>query len=196
LCILIIAQGLAGRNPASLDPVQKEVMLGEGSSYCDAAGSQTVRRIGMKRMVYVLIAVCLFGLSACGGAGPPGEPVTKAEDVLGVWRRTKRLAQWERGIYMQLRADGTMGFSMVPDKWDYEWMSLDFAFDGTQCSVTETAFRGGGRHVVSCATGIGAPSGVYEIQLLASGNLKFANAQDNCYWRHKLFTEAEWEPVQ
>jgi hypothetical protein len=150
----------------------------------------------MKRIVYLMIAVCLLALSACGGAGNPGEPVTKAEDVLGVWRRTKRMAYWERGIYMQLRADGTMGFAAAPDS-DYEWATLECDFEGTRFSVTETAFRGWEeyRGDVSCAVGIGVPSGVYEMQLLANGNLKFVNAQDNCYWRNKLFTEAEWEPV-
>jgi hypothetical protein len=149
----------------------------------------------MRTTLLAGLVVVLILLSACGGSGPAGEPVTKAEDVLGVWHRTKRFANWERGIYFGLRADGTMGFSAVPDKWDYEWMTLEFDFEGTRFSVTETAFRGRGRHQYSCATGIGAPSGVYEMQLLANGNLKFVNAQDNCYWRSEMFTESEWEPV-
>jgi hypothetical protein len=158
--------------------------------------------MGMKRILYVVIvviALCLVALSACSGAGPPGEPVTKVEDVFGVWHRTKRFAEWERGIYMRLRADGTMGFSPAPDS-DYEWATLDFAFEGTRLSVTETAFRGWGQmaleYDVSCATGLGAPSGAYEMELLANGNLKFVNPEDGCKWRREMLTLAEWAPVQ
>jgi hypothetical protein len=151
----------------------------------------------MRTTLLAGLVVVLLLLSACGTSGAPGELVTEPDDVLGVWHRTKRFAYWERGIYFGLRADGTMGFSGVPDKWDYEWMTLEFDFEGTRFSVTETAFRGWGEteRDESCATGIGAPSGVYEMQLLANGNLKFVNAQDNCYWRSEMFTEAEWEPV-
>jgi hypothetical protein len=154
----------------------------------------------MKRMVYVLIAVCLFTLSACSGAGPSGEPVTAAEDVVGVWSRTERwtVVQPIPEMYMQVRADGTMGFSRVPGS-DYEWMSLDFAFEGTRFSVTETALRGfvsNQPQEMSCAGAVGAPTGVYEVQLLESGNLKFANAQDNCQIRREILAMAEWEPVQ
>jgi hypothetical protein len=155
----------------------------------------------MKRIVYLMIAVCLLALSACGGAGagPPGEPVTKAEDAVGVWRRTERWTALRGGfpeMYMQVRADGTMGFSQAADT-DYEWMSLDFAFEGAGFSVTETAFRGFGSQAQdwSCTGGSGAPSGVYEVQLLANGNLEFVNAQDACQIRRDTFTGTEWEPV-
>lgn len=76
-------------------------------------------------------------------------------------------------------------------------MSLEFAFEGTQFSVTETAYRAYGEETAdySCTTGLGAPDGAYEIQLLANGNLKFVGAQDACDWRSELLTLAEWEPV-
>jgi hypothetical protein len=174
------------------------VILGEVKSRGNPVASNRVRRIGMKRMVYVLIAVCLLALSACGGAGPPGEPVTKAEDLVGVWCRTERWRKAFPEIYMQFRADGTMGFSTVADKWDYEWMSLECAFEGTRLSVSETAFHFRSEEATdtSCTGRSGAPSGVYEIQLLANGNLKFVNAQDNCEWRREILALAEWEPVQ
>jgi hypothetical protein len=104
-----------------------------------------------------------------------------------------------RELYMQFRADGTIAFSLAADKWDYEWMSLDSTFEGTRLSVTETAFEAGKREGLpdySCAAAEGAPSGVYEIQLLANGILKFVDAQDNCQWRREILTLAEWKPVQ
>jgi len=152
------------------------------------------------RVMTITILVLLLALSACGGAGPPGEPLTKAEDAVGVWRRTERWTVLRGGfpeMYMQVRADGTMGFSQAADT-DYEWMSLDFAFEGTGFSITETGFRGfgGEAHDMSCTGGSGAPSGVYEVQLLANGNLEFVNAQDACQMRRETFTGTEWAPVQ
>jgi hypothetical protein len=156
------------------------------------------RELGQMRTTLLAgFVVVLLLLSACGGAGAPGEPVTKAEDVVGTWRRTRGWRHAFPEIYMQFRADGTMGFSRVPDKWDYEWMSLECAFEGTRFSVSETAFRWRTEEAqdYSCGPGRGAPTGVYEIQVLANGNLKFVNAQDNCEMRREVFTLAEWEPV-
>jgi hypothetical protein len=152
----------------------------------------------VKRVFYLVIAVCLLALMACGGSGPSGEVITKADDVLGVWRRTKKWSAAFPQIYMQFRADGTMGFSTVPDKWDYEWMGVDFAFEGSRLSVTETTWRAWSSdpNPQSCTDGSGAPSGDYEIQLLANGNLKFVNAQDGCEYRREILTLAEWEAVQ
>jgi hypothetical protein len=151
----------------------------------------------MRTTLLAGLVVVLILLSACGGSGPAGEPVTKAEDVLGVWRRTKRWSAAFPAIYMQFRADGTMGFSTVPDKWDYEWMGVDFAFEGSRLSVTETTWRAWSSdpNPQSCTDGSGAPSGDYEIQLLANGNLKFVNAQDGCEYRREILTLAEWEAV-
>ncbi|NIN65991.1 MAG: hypothetical protein GTO63_15125, partial [Anaerolineae bacterium] len=99
--------------------------------------------------------------------------------------------------YMQFRADGTMGLSRVADKWDYEWMGVDIAFEGSRLSVTETLWRAWTEEAqdYSCTGGSGAPSGEYEIQVLANGNLKFVNARDNCQFRREILTLAEWEPV-
>ncbi len=157
----------------------------------------------MRTTLLAGLVVVLLLLSACGGTGPPGEPVTKAEDVLGVWGRTKdyqlgSIGQVLRNIHIKLEADGTMAFGMSPDKWDYEWMSLEFTFEGTQFSVSETAYRGYGElseRDLSCTSGFGAPDAVYEIQQLANGNLKFVDAQDGCLWRRQLLADAEWEPV-
>jgi hypothetical protein len=158
--------------------------------------SNIVRRMGMKSIVYVIVGICLVALSACGSGGPSGETVTKAEDVVGVWHRTKGWLAL-RSVYMQMKADGTMGFGVAPDKWDYAFERCEFTFDGTECSVTETASTTLWDDLSdwSCV-GTGHPSGVYEVQLLTNGNLKFVNAQDGCGMRKEILTIAEWEPVQ
>lgn len=47
----------------------------------------------------------------------------------------------------------------------------------------------------SCTGATGAPTGVYEVQLPANGNLKFVSAQDGCQNRREILSLAEWEPV-
>ncbi len=146
-------------------------------------------------------------LSACGGSGPSVEVVTSAVDIVGVWRRTQPWAgAYETGIavrqwFLKVEADGTMAFGESPDQWDYEACSEEFAFEGTQFSVTETAcnrFQGeigeDKRFDYSCV-GLEAPSGVYEVQLLANGNLKFIDAGDNCQYRRDILTLSDWELV-
>ena len=155
----------------------------------------------MRTTLLAGLVVVLLLLSACGTSSAPGELVTEADDVLGTWHRTKEWTQLTSTLpqcYMQLRADGTGGVSRAPDKWDYEFMSLEFTFEGAEFSVSETAYRGFGEDYgrdMSCTTGYGAPDAVYEIQQLANGNLKFVNAQDECVWRRQLLADAEWEPV-
>ena len=151
----------------------------------------------MRTTLLASLVVVLLLLSACGTPAGPAEYATEPDDVLGVWHRTKRFRLHPQ-IYMQLREDGSMGISRVPDKWERELMSYEFAFDGTRFAVTETAFRitwGEGLSDFSCTGGVGAPDGAYEIQLLANGNLKFVNAEDNCVLRRELLGMAEWAPV-
>ena len=159
-------------------------------------------------LLAVSTALLLAGgaaLSACGGSGP--QLVTKADDIVGVWRRTQTWdGAYETGIavkqwFLKLEADGTMAFGESPDQWDYEACSEEFAFEGTQCKVTETAcprFQGeigeDKRFDYSCAY-LEAPSGVYEVQLLANGNLKFIDAGDNCQYRREILSLSDWELV-
>lgn len=78
------------------------------------------KEVGEKRTTLLAgLVVVLVLLSACGTSSAPGELVTEADDVLGTWHRTKRFRQHSQ-TYVQLRADGTVGFSRAPDQWDYE----------------------------------------------------------------------------
>jgi hypothetical protein len=144
------------------------------------------------------LVIVLLLLSACGTSGAAAELATEADDVLGVWHRTMRYQHFD--FYMQLRPDGTMGFGRSPDKWEHEWSSHDFGFEGTHFSITETAFSAFETEVelggdISCTGYSQAPDAVYEIQLLGNGNLKFVSAQDRCQWRREVLAFAEWAPV-
>ena len=144
----------------------------------------------MKKIAYLMVGVCLLALSACGGSGPSGELVTTGDDLVGVW---KRATEWKSGGwvvgYMQCEADGTMDLGRAPDKWDYAVCSYAVAFEGTQVSVTETDCPG-----FQC-TGRGEPAAVYQVQLLANGNLRFVVVEDGCPVRRNMLTLEEWEPV-
>jgi hypothetical protein len=150
----------------------------------------------MKRMVSLMIAVCLLGLSACGVTGTSGQAATKAEDVAGIWRRTQpwTMAFGPQRWYVQLNLDGTMAMSPVPDKWDQPIASYEFGFEGSQFSLEQTHGRQFGGERASCLD-LEYPTAVYEVQLLSNGNLKFVQAQDPCPDRRGILADAEWAPV-
>lgn len=169
-----------------------------------------MKKLWLRGLLLGVSTLCLLaaavGLSACGGSGPSEEVVTSADDIVGVWRRTQLWdGAYETGIavrqwFLKLEADGTMAFGERPDQWDYEACSEEFAFEGTQCRVTETAcnrFQGqvGDKRFDYSCVGLEAPSGVYEVQLLANGNLKFIDAGDNCQYRREILSLSDWELV-
>ena len=66
-----------------------------------------------------------------------------------------------------------------------------FRFEGTRLILTEIPGRG-------CSL-IEAQIGIYEVELLENGNLKFTAIEDECATRFNYLEgaliEAEWEPV-
>jgi hypothetical protein len=169
-----------------------------------------MKKLWLRGKLLGVSALCLVAaavaLSACGGSGPSDQVVTSADDLVGVWRRTETwggvpgtslvIKQW----WLKLEADGTMDFGESPERWDYPSCSEEFAFEGTQFTVTETlcprleGALGDKRFDYTCV-GLEAPSGVYEVQLLANGNLKFVDAGDDCEYRREILSMAEWQPV-
>jgi hypothetical protein len=158
----------------------------------------------MRRTLFAGLVVVLLLLSACGGSGP--QSVTEADDIVGVWRRTDMWdGAYETGMavrqwYLKVKPDETMALGETPDQWDYEACSEELAFEGTQLKVTETAcnrfqgLAGEKKWNFSCAY-LEALSGVYEVQLLANGNLKFIDAGDDCQYRRDILSSSDWELV-
>ena len=159
-------------------------------------------RVVLLRLSALSLLAAAVALSACGGSGPSGEVITKGDEVVGVWRRTGPPPSLGHGmvfrtLHIKFEADGTMAFGVSPDKWDYEFCIEEFAFEGTQFRVTEITCPGllyDTEKSLSCAA-MDALSGVYEVQLLANGNLNFIDAGDNCQTRRDILTLAEWAPV-
>lgn len=140
----------------------------------------------MKKVTITLMAIGLFVLAGCGTPGP--RLASSAEDIAGMWLRTARGAP----LYILFLEDGTMHESTNPELVeDRPWIKAEFWFEGTQLFIEES--------LGPCDEN---PTGIYEIHLLANGNLKFVVIEDECLLRATGYhgrgdTEGlvEFEPV-
>ncbi len=101
-----------------------------------------------------------------------------AEDIAGTWHST--IAPME----LQINEDGTvLGRNARGGIFPFE-----FWFEGTQFFIQAT---------VSCD--VGNPIGIYEVELLENGNLKWTVIEDECLTRVTTFAGriigVEWEPA-
>ena len=133
----------------------------------------------MNRLVASSIAIALFLIAGCAASGP--KLVNSAEDITGAWRSTISSAE------IQFNEDGTMRRRTA----EQTPADAEFRFEGTRLFLTEIPGQG-------CSL-IGAQIGIYELELLENGNLKFMAIEDECLSRlnflaGRLIT-AEWEPV-
>ncbi len=130
----------------------------------------------MNKLVASSIAIALFLLAGCAASGP--KLASSAEDIAGTWQSKISIGE------IQYNEDGTWrsqsGSGLV--------FTGEFWFEGTQFFTQNS---------VPCD--VGNPIGIYEVELLENGNLKFIVIEDECLSRVNFFAgrliEAEWEPV-
>ncbi len=135
----------------------------------------------MNKQMTSLIAIVLILLTGCGASGP--KLASSAEDIAGTWRSTVS------GMEVQLTEDGIARHQH--DDGETYHQADEFYFDGTRFF-----FKG---HPGSACTLDGYEPGIYEVELLENGNLKFTVTEDECLVRVNLLAgrliEVEWEPV-
>jgi len=131
-----------------------------------------------KRMVSS-VAIALFLLAGCAASGP--KLASSFEDIAGTWHSITSSAE------IQFNEDGTVRRRTAEQTPG----DAGFRFEGTRLILTEIPGR-------NCYL-IEAPIGIYEVELLENGNLKFTAIEDECATRlnylEGALIEAEWEPV-
>ena len=134
----------------------------------------------MNKLLAGSIAIALFLIAGCAASGP--KLASSAEDIAGTWHSTIA------SVELRLNADGTSRVQFG----DGSANTGEFRFEGTRLYLKPL---GGSNECVE----MGAETGIYEVELLESGNLKFTVIEDDCLSRVNTIAgrliEAEWEPV-
>ncbi len=134
----------------------------------------------MNKLVTSSIAIALFLLVGCAASGP--RLANSAADIVGTWKSTTS------SVVFQFNEDGTSRMKTAQGTD----ITSEFRFEGTRFFE---------KHInpSSGCLGLGAETGIYEIELLENGNLKFTVIEDECPVRVNNFVgaliEREWEPV-
>ncbi len=138
----------------------------------------------MKRTKATGIAVALLLLT--GSATRAQEPAlaTNLKDVVGIWRTVVTPALREH--FLQFKEDGTYGIAHAPEELELDHVPGhvgEFWFEGTQLFIKRTGY--------TVCIGV---TGIYEIELLANGNLRFVEVEDVCDARNHFRAE-EYEAL-
>ncbi len=128
-----------------------------------------------------LFAFAILVLSGCGSNDPV--PVTELSEIVGSWKGAGQV------IAMKILPDGSFLQALTLSEIEEgEYEELDFVFEDGQIIV------------VGLESYCGEEDGVYEAQLLSSGNLEFIVVDDDCTHRigHLLAesVENEWARVE
>jgi hypothetical protein len=126
----------------------------------------------------VYIVTALFLLTGCGARG--SKLASSFDDIAGAWRSNSG------GEEYHFKEDGTFSYQKESSEHPGE-----FWFEGTQLFMKDlTGF---------CTQLVGVETGIYEVELLGSGNLKFTAIEDECPGRAGGYEgsskEKEWEPI-
>ncbi len=134
----------------------------------------------MNKKLASSIVIALFLLAGCATSGP--RLASSAEDIAGTWHSTVS------SVEVQFNEDGT-GHARVGSGSSFDG---EFRFEGTRI-IWKTLDQGN-----DCVR-IGAETGIYEVELLENGNLKYIVIEDECLVRVNYLAgrliEVEWEPV-
>ncbi len=132
----------------------------------------------MKKLVIALFTAIFLVLVGCAASGP--KLADSAEDIAGTWHSTTSTTE------VQINEDGT--FRGRDTSGEGRISNFEFWFEGTQFFI---------QAAVSCD--VGNPIGIYEVELLENGNLKWTVIEDECLTRVNYYAgrliEVEWEPV-
>jgi hypothetical protein len=133
----------------------------------------------MKSILVGLVSVgtvALAGWQMAGWApvstdtsGPAPELATSSEEIAGTW------FSLPNGLMLQFGDDGTAQFGVDNDGTTLGYDAQTW-FEGTHLFVRFEDYDGASE---ACATDIG----IYEVELLESGNLRFVHGQDDCEFR-------------
>jgi len=136
----------------------------------------------MNKLVASSIAIALFLLAGCAASGP--KLASSTADIVGTWKSSTS------AVEIQFNEDGTSRFQFGGGS---SIRNAEFRFEGKRFFDIEST-----RGISSCFV-LGAETGIYEVELLENGNLKFTVIEDECPFRVNNFVgtmiEREWEPV-
>jgi len=132
----------------------------------------------MNKKLALSIVIAVFLLAGCAASGP--KLLDSAEDIAGTWQSTVT------NLRFHFDEDGTYVRELVGD---HSHTGLEFRFEGTRLIWND---------VENC-TSLGYETGIYEVELLENGNLKFTVIEDECLFRVNLIAgrlvEVVFEPV-
>ena len=132
----------------------------------------------MNKLVASSIAIALFLLVGCAASGP--KLANRAEDIVGTWHTPAS------SVGIQFNEDGTSRLI----RGDGVIVNAEFRFEGTRFFDIASGH--------TCVQ-LGADTGIYEVELLENGNLKFTVIEDECPVRLNFYVgaliEREFEPV-
>ena len=134
----------------------------------------------MNKLVASSIAIALVLLAGCAASGP--RLANSAEDIVGTGQSSTS------SVEIQFNEDGTSRIQFESGTIG----NAEFRFEGTRFFEKHIGLSSG-------CIGLGAETGICEVELLENGNLKFTVIEDECATQVSALSgaliEREWEPV-
>jgi hypothetical protein len=163
----------------------------------------------MKKQALITLVFAAVLIAACGGtdvpveiessasveqpadAAPQPELAISLEDIVGRWQGIKG-----GGGFVQIEGNGAWTIAYELDELDNPetvWGVSEVQFEESQLFITESVYEFGIGEICD-------NTGIYQVYLLAGGNLRFVVIEDECV--HRVGTlqgeagiNVEWKPV-